>query len=201
MAEELQNLLERIQKDGVDKATQEKERILAEAKEKAGSIISDAEVKAKEIIEKAETDSKAFEARAEKSLDQAARDTVLSVEQAVTTAMNSIVASEVGNAISADELKSIIASVIEAYASEGTAEVLVSPETEAKIKDYFATELAGKLKSGVEIKADNSIISGFQVSFADGNVQHDFTGEAITNALCQLLRPHLAEIVRNSQKG
>ena len=51
----------------------------------------------------------------------------------------------------------------------------------------------------MEIKADDSIISGFKVSLKGDNVQHDFSGEAITEAMCRLLRPHLAEIVKQSQ--
>jgi len=31
-------------------------------------------------------------------------------------------------------------------------------------------------------------------------VQHDFSGEAVCDAICALLRPHLAEIVRSVEQ-
>ena len=75
MAEELQQLLEKIQHDGVEKANAEAATILAKAKADAAAILKDAESKAAAFRAQAETDAKAFEERAQKTISQAARDT------------------------------------------------------------------------------------------------------------------------------
>lgn len=204
MAEELQNLLERIQKDGVDKAEAEAQTIISKAKEKASVIVKDAETKAKSILEKAEQDSLSFESRARKSLEQAARDTVLSVHEAINVTMKKIATVEINKAMSVETMKDMLVAVVKAYCSAGSKEsaieILVNADQKKEIQQFFTAKFAAEMKNGLEIKTDDSIISGFKVSFVDSNIQHDFSGTAITEAMCRLLRPHLADIVRQSQK-
>ena len=71
MAEELQQLLEKIQHDGVEKANAEAAAILAKAKAEAAAVLKDAETKAAALRAQAETDARAFEERARKTISQA----------------------------------------------------------------------------------------------------------------------------------
>ena len=61
--------------------------------------------------------------------------------------------------------------------------------------------LAQAMREGIELKGDGAIVSGFRVSLVDDNVEHDFTEAAITTALCELLRPHIADIVKQAMPG
>ena len=79
MAEDLQALMERIQKDAVDKAELEATSIISKAKEKAAEIVKAAEEEAKAKLEQADKDAVAFTERSERTLEQAARDLLLSV--------------------------------------------------------------------------------------------------------------------------
>ena len=63
MAEDLQYLMERIQKDAVDKAENEAAAIIAKAKEKAADIVKAAEAEASARLEKADKDAEAFSKR------------------------------------------------------------------------------------------------------------------------------------------
>lgn len=204
MPEELQNLLERIQKDGVDKAEAEAGRIVSEAKKSAQAIKAEAEEAADAAMKKAELDGKAFIERGRKSLEQAARDVILSVGDAVSSTMVGIVDREVSQALTGDTLKKMLTTVVELYCkkkSGSTAiDILLNAEQQQEIVNFFMSKYAEAVRNGLEIKADGGIVSGFRVSVADEKVEHDFSGEAITEALCQLLRPHLAEIVRESAK-
>ncbi len=204
MSEELQNLLERIQKDGVEKAEGEADKIISEAKEKAETIIKEAKDQAAKTIEQAEIDGKAFAERSKKSLDQSARDVILSVKQAVDNTLKNIVSQNISEALSDDTLKPMLAQVAETYFSKkedsGTIEVLINPEQQKKVTDFFMAKYANAMKSGLEVKADSGVVAGFKVSVVKDKVEHDFSEEAITDAICQLLRPALAEIVRNTEK-
>ena len=51
--EELQSLLEKINRDGVEKAEAEAAKIIAEAKARAGAIVQEAEAEAKKIVAEA----------------------------------------------------------------------------------------------------------------------------------------------------
>lgn len=200
MAEELQNLLDRIQKDGVDRAEVEATRIASEAKQAAEAIVAEATKQANAIRADAEKDAEAFEARARVSLQQAARDVVLSVGETLQTALREVVRHDVADAMTPEALQGMLASLVEAYLKEGTSnvEILVSESDRAALSDFFMSRFAATLKQGVDIKADDGVVRGFRVSVADEQVQHDFTDKAVTDALCQILRPHLAQIVREA---
>lgn len=204
MAEELKNLLDKIQKDGIDKAEAESDKIIADAKDKAKKIIADAEAKAASEMKKAEKEAQMLEARGKTALEQAARDVILSLGDSIQQSFKGIVAQEVAGAMDAGALKKIIASLIETYCKnelkESRVEILLSEDDQKALKKHFTSKFAADMKKGLEFKGSGAIASGFKVSVVKDTIEHDFTGEALTDALCTFLRPYLADIVRNAEK-
>jgi len=204
MAEELQNLLDRIQKEGVERADAEAERIIAEAKARAKTIVADAEKNAAGMIEKADADSVLFTRRSESAIAQAARDLIISVGDAITETLLAIVARDVDTAMNTDTLPGFIKEAINAYGTAENAaniEVILNDKQKEDVTAFFMKELAGAMKNGLTIRSSRNIISGFRVALKDSGVQHDFTGAALTGAIGELLRPQLAEIVRKALKN
>ena len=199
MAEELQHLIDRIKQEGVETAEQQGAQIVAKAKEKAAAIVKEAEQKAKTFLEDAERNSEAFTERSTKTLEQAARDLLISVGQGVENILADIVADSVEKALSIDTLKQMLVKMAEAYAAhqgnESRIDLLISPQDKEELIRYFAEQYRQRLLSGVELHVDNEIFKGFKVSFVDDHVYHDFTREAIAESLTNFLRPQLAEIV------
>ncbi len=202
MAEELQSLLERIQKDGIDKANDEAGKILADAEERASEIVKEAETRAAAALKKAEEDGQSFAERGKASLQQAARDVILSVGESINGTIKALVGYEVAQAMTTESLQQMLAKVVDSYCNNTTGEsridILVPEDLQKEIADFFLSKFADAIKNGVEIKSGTGLNTGFSVSVVDQNVQHDFSGDAISDALCQLLRPYLAEIVKNS---
>ncbi len=83
MTQDLQQLLEKIQRDGVDKAQAEADALLSDARAQAASLLDAAQAEAVKIKAEARQEAEAFEHRAEETMRQAARDTVMKVEKAV----------------------------------------------------------------------------------------------------------------------
>ncbi|HCF94391.1 MAG: hypothetical protein PHF14_11840 [Verrucomicrobiota bacterium] len=201
MAEELKSLLERIQKDGVEKAQAEAQALIAKAKEEAAEIHKSAQNEAASILRKAEEDAKAFDVRSRKSIEQAARDIVIAVGQSIDATLATLVQHKVDHAMSDDTLRQMLLEVVKAYFDkdgETRIEVMLAPEQKERLTEFFVQDLAEQMAQGLEIKADDGVLSGFRVSQVKDHVEHDLTGEAITQALCTLLRPHVAEIVRSA---
>ena len=73
MVENLENLLNRIQKEGVEKAEQEAARIIEKAREESAQIIKDSEAKAKANFEMAEQEAKTFTEHSIKTIELAGR--------------------------------------------------------------------------------------------------------------------------------
>ena len=202
MAEQLQSLLERIQKDGIEKADAEATRILEHANEQARKIVSDAQAKAAEMIKKAETDSQAYQQRSRKALEQAARDVVLYVRDAIDETLKKLVSKEVTQSLTPERLGKLIETVVKAYAQSGQTtgrlDVLLNPDQQKAVREYFMGKLSQSMKQGLEIEGRDDIVSGFRVSVEGGRIQHDFSGEAITEAISALLRPELARILQQT---
>lgn len=198
MAENLQHLLERIQKDGIEKAEAEAQSIVSKAREQAAAMLKEAEEKRQAFLAKAEQDADLFVERGRKSLEQAARDVVLSVKEAVKNTLQAVVEDRVRPALDSDMLPEMIAKVVESYASQsaGGMDILVSKADRERVVDYFMKELQDAIHQGCTIRGSERIVSGFQVSMDHGRVWHDFSGTAIAEAMSALVRPHLAEIVR-----
>ena len=200
MAEELQGLLDIIQKDGIEKADAEASRIVEAAKAKAAELLKQAEAQSAALLDKAQEDGKLFQQRGESAIAQAARDVILSVEAAITGTLQKIVSTQVDGAFSTEDFAELVKTVVMAYGNdeaESNIEVLVNDAQQEKVSAFFMREMSEQMQQGLTITGDRGVVSGFIVSIKDDGVYHDFTGTTLTDALCALLRPQLAAIVKS----
>ncbi len=198
MAKELQPLLDQIRREGVEKADAESAEILSQAKEKAAQTVRDAETKAKELIAKAETDAEVFTQRSIATLEQSARDVLITVGQGIENIISEIVAQSTTEALNVNVLEQMLVNMARSSAEkqgETRIEMLVSDTDQKELVKLFATKYANKMEQGIELHVDNDILKGFKMSFTEGHAYLDFTQEAIAEALTAFLRPKLAEIV------
>ncbi len=192
MAEELQQLLEKIQHDGVEKANAESAAILAKAKADAAAILKDAEAQAQTLRTQAEADAKAFEERAQKTIAQGARDIVLEVKDALGKLLEKLLAQDVNAALAApaEAAQLALAAVRELGSAE--AEIAAGEKLAATLKAQLAADAA----KGVTVVLDENVGAGFSVRLDGGRVEHDFSEAAIVAALAKRLRPDLAKLVQ-----
>jgi V/A-type H+-transporting ATPase subunit E len=192
MAEELKHLIEQIQKEGIEKAEEEAGTIISQAREKAARIIAEAEEKAHESLLRAKTESEAFAERSVKTLEQAARDLMITVGQGCEKVVAGVLGKQVDESLSGELLERMIAKVVE----QGTEDITLSvPEEDRQALMAYCARLAEQSGREIELVSDAEILSGFKVEFKDRNVYLDYTGEAIANALGAFLRPELAKTV------
>ena len=149
MAEELQQLLEKIQRDGVDKANAEAQSIVDKAKKEAQSIVDKAKEEAAAATAKAEADAKAFGERANTTIKQAARDTVLEVRESVNRFFERLLAQDVKVAL-ADNAAALAADAGKALAAGADAQVAANAQLAEALRAQFA---AGAAK-GVTVVTD-----------------------------------------------
>lgn len=199
MAEQLQPLLDQLQKEAIDEADKKAARILTDAEAKARKIVGEAEEAAARTVRKAEEDARVFEERGKETLAQAGRNLILSVGEKLTDVFRRLAETASGKAMNSDTIREILVRMAEAYASRSNrqrkVEVLLNEEDAAALRGYFAQEFKSELVTGIEITADADIAKGFRVSLEDDKVLHDFTKEAIGEAMSAYLRPPLDKIV------
>ncbi len=205
MADELQGLIERIQRDGVEKAAAAEAEIIARAKEQAAEIVKTAQTKSAAILKQAEKDAEVFTERSRKTLTQAARDVLIACGAGLNAILEETARQSVGQALTPETMQSMLARIVEAFAAQGlkagNLTVLLNPEDQRRLAGLLASGLNNAMAQGVELRPNDRIAKGFRVAVRDGHVSHDFTEAALAESMCALLKPQLAEIVyRVAQK-
>lgn len=195
MTEDLQKLLEKIQRDGVDKAQAEATEILEKAKKESSSLIASAEAEAEKIKADAKTEADAYAARAGETISQSARDVLLHVEKSVTALLENLLLRDVSKALSSEDIAATL--VQEAVKTYMTGEESIEVAVVEQMTEALRAKLATMAAEGVSIVTDNTTGSGFRVKLAGGRVEHDFTGSAVADALAKQLRPGLAALLKS----
>jgi len=203
MADDLQGLLDRIEKEGLDKAEAEKRRILEEAKKEADALVAEAKEEAERTVAAARDEADKLRTSGEADLRQAARDVLISLEQEIKGLLTSIVREEVSGALTPERLSEIIYELAVSYAKNSEVkglEVMANPGQLDTLCSTFQERLGARLKvHPIELKPVPDIDAGIKVSFNEDAVLHDFSSEAITEMLSAYLNPRILEIIKKEQ--
>jgi len=187
--EDLQSLLEKINRDGVEKAEAEAKTILANARAKADALLESARAEA--ARQKADADKAAadYASRAEETIRQAARDTVLKVESALTALLERVLVKDVEKTL-ADE------STVQAIVAEAIKGVVGSAEIAAPAKLVPALKAQLAAQGNITIVTDDTLGTGVSVKTDGGRVESAFTADVIAAEIAKRLRPDLAKLLK-----
>jgi len=199
MAEDLQALMERIQKDAVEKAELEANAIISKAKDKAAAIVKAAEDEAKAKLEQADKDAEAFTERSGRTLEQAARDLLLSVGKNLEKMILDLLSLQIEKSLDESTVKNMLLTIAKSYSSD--VEIDFSEADAKALSSFVMGEFAKQLKAGVTVESDKGVKFGFRVKLDGGKVSHEFTEQAMAESLSALLRPQLAKIVNKAAQG
>ena len=193
--EKIQELTEKIYREGVEKGQAEADRIIQEAKEQAAQIIAEAKKKAAEI----ETAGKKTVAELETNTKNELKlYTAQSLSALKSEIANVLTASAVGQAV--DKLtadKDFLCKFPVALASkwvENEPIVIESADADA-LKAYFVKEAKAVLDKGVSIEKVNGRNSLFTIQPADGSYKVSFGKEEFEDYFKSFLRPQLVQML------
>jgi len=200
MAEELKDLIEKIQTEGVKAAEDRAKEITDEAGRKAGAIVKDAAREAERLTGEARDRIAKMEESSRASLKQAGRDLILSLREEINAMLDKIVASHVHKALDHGELAGVIQTLVKERAGEAATGIEISLRKEdlEKLEKGFLNQLRDEVKKGVTLKASDDIHGGLTISYDDGKSYYDFTDKALAKYIALYLKPKLAEILNGS---
>ena len=187
--EDLQGLLEKINRDGIEKADAEAKKIIADAQAKADAIVKEALAAADKAKAESEKASAAHAERAAETIRQSARDVVIGVKGTLTALLEKLLVQDVDRAL-ADEKTAAGLAATAIGEMTGPGEITCSAKLAAALK----AQLAGK--GSFAVTADDAVGNGFTVKLDGGRIEHTFTTEAITDELAKRLRPDLAALLK-----
>ena len=201
---QLQELIDKIKKDGIESASDEANKLKSEAEAEAARIVAAARKEAEDIISKGKADAERSEKAGKAALEQASRNLVLAFKGEIEVLLDKIVSSAVGSAYGEDTLKAILPELFKSWASKSdasTLDLLLSEADLTKLKSWATSALAAELKKGVELKSDRNLGAGFRIANKDGSAYYDFSAESVAELLSAYLNPQLAELITSSTKG
>lgn len=195
MENKIQELTEKLYREGVEKGNAEAERLIASAKEQAALILAKAQEEADGII-----------AQAAKKAAETAENTRTELSQFAGQSKHAL-QTEIANLVTNQIVKEAVASTVDAkdflgqflvaLAGKWCADepIVIETEKAAELKAYFAAKAKDLLDKGVTIKEVNGLKTLFTVKPADGSYKVDFGNEEFENYFKAFLRPQLVEML------
>jgi len=200
METQLEDIIQKIQDEGVAAAEARAKEITALAEKQAAQKIQAAQDEAATIVKDAEKERDRLIASGESALQQAGRDLILAVQKRVTAMFESVVDESLGAALSSERIGEIVVALVQAWNDnqDGTFEVLVPQSQREAIETTVRKALSDKVAAGVDIRPVSSITAGFRIGRRDGAVYYDFSSESLAEMLAAFLNPRLSEIMKNA---
>ncbi|GHV76869.1 V-type ATP synthase subunit E [Spirochaetia bacterium] len=200
---QLQELIDKIKKDGIASASEEASRVKSQAESDARRITDAAQREAQDIIAKAKTDAERFEKAGIAAVEQASRNLILAFKGEIEVLLGKIIAAKVETSYGEDTLKAIIPDLVKNWALKGadSVDLILSEDKLGTLRGYFNQELAAEISKGVELKSDRNLGEGFRIAGKDGAAYYDFSAESVAALLSAYLNPRLQGILKAAAKG
>ena len=199
---QLKELIDTIQRDGVDKSRRESEALLQQARAQAEAIVADARAQAEALLAKARQDQEQLERSGRESLQQASRDLILKVRRQLEAVFAALLKEKAKAALGDMEIAAAIAAMIANWTPERREriEVLLPAERFEAMAKALRQALASRIAAGIEIRAAADVADGFRVAEKNGQAYYDFSAASIAENLAVFLNPAMARIVAYALK-
>ena len=199
---QLQELIDKIKRDGIESASEEAARLKNQAEGEARRIVEAARKEAEAVAAAARADAERAEKAGIAAVAQASRNLILAFKGEIQAVLDRIVARETAAVYNGDVIKAALPEILKNWAAKGSDSLdILLPEAQlGSLEGFFREKLAGELKKGLELKSDRNLGAGFRIANRDGSAYYDFSAGAVGDLLSAYLNPRLAEIVKAQAK-
>ncbi len=197
MDNELTGLLEQIRREGIDKAKQEADKILADAQARARGIVKEAEDQAAKTLQQARLDIQRLQQSSEAALVQAGRDLLLSLQKRLSSLLDALLKDAVQEALSPELTEKLILEAVRNWKPE-SAQIQVPAADLARLENALKQRLREHVSQGVDLVPSPHLSRGFRLGTRDGSLFYDFTPAVIAEVLSESVAPHLATLLKKA---
>lgn len=204
MDTQIQELIDKIKKDGIASAEKSSSEIISNAEAKSESIINEAKAKAAEIIKNAKAETERMEKASEEAIVQAGRNMLLSFKDSIINELDKIIQIETEKAVSKTVLEKLVPETVKEWAKKSEVSelsVLLSEKDLTALEGAFKTELKTQISKGLEIKPDKSLSAGFRIGVNNGTAYYDYSAESLAEMFAAYLNPKVAALMKEAAKG
>ena len=203
MADEIRDLIEKINEDGIRAAEAKAGEIEGAARARAEEILLQARREAGRMTATAEEEIRRREESGRALLAQAGRDLLLSLRNEIQAMLARIMVADTGEALPPEALSRIIADVVHRFSPEGEQGgilILLKEGDREALEKHFLHRLREETKKEIVLRPLDGITGGFVISFDGGRSAWDFTDRALAEYIATSLRPKLRGILEDAVK-
>ncbi len=200
---QLQELIDKIKKDGVASAETESAKIIADAEKNAEKIIADAQEKADEIVKNAKAETERMKKASEEAIVQAGRNMLLSFKDSIINELDGLIKTETENVQTKDLLVKLIPETVKAWSKNADASelsVLLAEKDLKTLESALVSELKAEISKGLEIKPDKTLSAGFRIGVKNGAAYYDYSAESLSEMFAAYLNPKVAALIKIAAK-
>lgn len=195
MDAKIQELTDKIYREGVEKGNEEAGRIIAQAKAEEQNILQSAREEAEEIVAQARKEAAEWKKNTVSELKMFASQAVEALKSEVTNLITGKVVSDNVKAASTDAefMKKMMLEIAREWAKNGAISIQTSDAKE--LTSYFQANAVDLLNKGVTIEEVNGRKTSFSIAPADGSYKISFGEEEFIAYFKEFLRPQLIDIL------
>lgn len=195
MENKIQELTDKLYREGVEKGNEEAQKLISEAQEKAQKLIDDAEKEAESIIAAANKTSEELKENTKSELKLFAGQALNALKTEVVNLLTNQTVSDAVKNFTAN--KEFFNNFVVTLAKQWSADepVVISVENAEELKKYFLKNAKELLDKGVKIEEVKGSKVLFSISPADGSYKVNFGEEEFENYFKEFLRPQLVQML------
>lgn len=198
MDNKVQELADKIYREGVQKATSEADAILKNAKAQSDKMVAEAKEAAERIVREAQQQAQEVKENAEAELKLSTNQAIESLRTQVTDMINSRAVAAAVDKSFADP--SVLYSVVQTLAEQWSREqaVVIRTEDADKLEAYLRQEAKLAMDSNVRIEQVNGHAHTFEIAPQNGAYKVVVGKEAFVEYFKEFMRPKLRSFLFES---
>ena len=195
MEVKLENLIEKIKKEGIEDGRSAGEEIVAEARKEAAAIIEKAKKEAAALVAEGEKKSAQFQENAERAVKQAARDGELVLKERLSQLFDRVFRQKIETALAPEIVVELVRKIVANWKPGAVIELTVSPGDQKKLEALLASGLKAEAAKGLTLRPSPAIAAGFRIGVKGEDVSFDFTDESFAELLRGFVNPSIKKLI------
>jgi len=200
MQSKLQELTDKLYKEGLSKGQEDAAQLVDAAKKEAARIIAEAKAAAEQLVVDAKKAAAEAKINADGDIQLAARQMMAKMKQSVENLITTKVIAAPSTAAMNDTefLKTIIKIAIERFDPQDSGmqlSVLLPADKQQALQTFVDEQTKKQLASGVDFQFNDSIKAGFKIGPKNGGYHISLTDKDFENLFATALRPHIRTLL------
>ena len=194
MDNKVQEITEKIYKEGVEKGQAEAQKIIEAAEAEKAALIKKAQQEADKIIADAKRSAEELNKNTQSELQLYTKRTVEALKSEISNLITgSIVNTAVTENVNNEWLQKLLLTLASSWATNEN--IVIQTADAQALTSYFTKHAKALLDKGIKIEQVNGIKAGFTVLPADGSYKLQFGEEEFAAFFKEFLRPQLIEML------